>query len=55
MSKDKAKEFLLYLKKHPKVAEKMKGFTLEEIKEALEDLKNEGKIKEDDELLPHTA
>jgi hypothetical protein len=37
MSINKAKEFVEYLKTNPDVAEKMSGFTLDELKNAIED------------------
>lgn len=43
MSVEKAKELLLFLNKNPELTEKMKGFTFEELKEAAEELKKEGK------------
>jgi len=53
MSKEKAKEFLEHLKNNPELMEKMKGFTGEEFKEAVEELKTEGKFqKEGIELIP---
>ena len=55
MAKEKAKEFLEYMQNNPDVIEKMKGFTLEELNEAHEEMKNEGSIQEDDELVPHTV
>lgn len=51
MSKEKAKEFIKYLIDNPEVAEKMKGFTQEHLKDAAEELKNEGKVPDDIE--PH--
>jgi hypothetical protein len=43
MSVEKAKELLQFLIKNPDITEKMKGFTHEELKEAAEELKKEGK------------
>jgi len=42
MSIDKAKEFLKFLQENPDVAERMQGFTLEELQEAAKTLKSEG-------------
>ena len=42
MSKQKAKEFLEYLTDNPEVAEKMSGFTLDELKEAVDELIKKG-------------
>jgi hypothetical protein len=53
MSKDKAKAFLEHLMENPELTEKMKGFTQEELKDALAELQKEGKIKEDENLIPH--
>ena len=44
MSKEKAKEFIKYLIDNPEVTEKMKGFTQEDLKDAAEELKGEGKV-----------
>jgi hypothetical protein len=48
MSKQKAREFLEYLQKNPELLDKMKGFTMDELKEAGEELRNEGKIEDVD-------
>ena len=53
MAKEKARGYLEHVMKNPELIEKMKGFTQEELKEAFEDLKKDGKIKEDDELTPN--
>jgi hypothetical protein len=49
MSKEKAKEFLKYLVENPELAEKMKGFNLDHLKEAAEEMKDEG----GEEIAPH--
>lgn len=51
MSQEKAKEFLDFLMKNPDLVDKMKGFTQEEFKEVVEELRNDGKIQENDEIL----
>jgi hypothetical protein len=48
MSKEKAKEFIKYLRDNQHVTEKMKGFTLDELKEAADDLKKDGTITDED-------
>lgn len=54
MAKEKAKEFVEHLLDNPGLVTKMQGFTQEEFGEAVSDLKSEGRIKESDEILPHT-
>ncbi|OPX45165.1 hypothetical protein CLHUN_10520 [Ruminiclostridium hungatei] len=39
MSLQNAREFLDYVGKNPELAEKFKGFTLEELRQALEEVK----------------
>ncbi|NIM10493.1 MAG: hypothetical protein GTO45_00745 [Candidatus Aminicenantes bacterium] len=51
MAKEKAKEFIKFLKDNPEVVEKMKGFTPDELKDAAEDLKKEG--EDLSEVEPH--
>lgn len=41
MSKENAKEFIKYLLDNPEVADKMKGFTHLDLKDAAEELKDE--------------
>jgi len=47
MSVDKAKDFLTYLMDNPDVAEKMKGFTHGELKQAAEMLKDSGDLPDE--------
>ena len=53
MSKEKAKDFLKYLKDNPDVADKMKGFTLEEFKEAADEYKAELSSQGEEDFEPH--
>lgn len=47
MSVESAKDFLKYVENNPKLAEKLKKFTIDELKQAI----NESKISEVDENL----
>ncbi|UCH93038.1 MAG: hypothetical protein JSV88_22480 [Candidatus Aminicenantes bacterium] len=49
---EKAKEFLTFLTKNKKVAEKMKGWTLEDLRQAADELKADG-IEPDPNFNPH--
>jgi len=53
MAKEKAKEFLEHLVDNPDLVEKMKGFTKQELNDAMLDLKKSGRVKSEDEVLPH--
>jgi hypothetical protein len=53
MAKEKAKEFLEHVMKNPELKEKMKGFTLQDLRDAHEDLLNEGAIEEENRIIPH--
>jgi len=53
MAKEKAEAFLQHLLDNPQLVEKMKGFTKDELDDAMKDLKKSGKVKEDSEVLPH--
>jgi len=55
MSKQKAKEFLEYLTDNPEVAEKMSGFTLDELKEAVEDLIKNKVYSDWDDVVDNTV
>jgi molybdopterin-biosynthesis enzyme MoeA-like protein len=55
MAKEKAKAFLEHLMQNPELMDKMKGFSQDELKEALEDLQKEGKVPENEEMIPHLA
>jgi hypothetical protein len=48
MSKVKAEEFVAYLTDHPEFMEKIKGFTMEELKEAIDDSKRSGLLTSED-------
>jgi ATP-dependent Zn protease len=43
MSKEKAKEFVAYLQKNHEVANKMKGFSQEDLVNVINEMKTEGK------------
>lgn len=49
MAKEKAHAFLEHLIKNPELQEKLKGFTLEELKEAVAEKKANGELPEDNE------
>jgi len=53
MAKDKAKEFLNHVMENPELKEKMKGFTLQDLRDAHEDLLKDGTIEEDNKIIPH--
>jgi hypothetical protein len=53
MSKEKAKEFVEHLKKNPELVEKMKGFTQEDLKDAIDEMKTDGSVSDSEEILPH--
>lgn len=55
MAKERAKEFLEHLLTNPKTVEQMKGFTVDDMRSAAEELKKEGKIDEKSLLMPPDA
>ncbi len=48
MSKEKAEKFVAYLTDHPEFTEKIKGFTMEELKEAIDNSKRDGLLQSED-------
>ncbi len=51
MGKDKAKAFVQHLLDNPDLKDKMKGFTQEDLKEAVDEMVKDGKVQKDDELV----
>lgn len=55
MAIDKARKFLENLLDNPQMVEQMKGFTVDDMKMAAEELKKEGKINDKNTLLAPDA